>query len=72
MSLNALLQLALACGLLALLSLPFGEALAAFFMQGFAFSLFAVVALALGDGLRWMGRAVAFFGRGAGTHTDRP
>lgn len=44
-----MLQLALACVLLALLSLPLHEGLSAFFMQGFALCLLGAVALTLAD-----------------------
>lgn len=48
-TLRFMLMLALACGLLAVLSLPLGEALSAFFMQGFVLCLLGAVALALAD-----------------------
>jgi len=47
-----MLTLALACGLLALLALPFGDALAAFFWQVFGFSLLGAAVLGVADGAR--------------------
>lgn len=62
-TLRFMLRLAVACGLLALLSLPLGEALQSFFMQAFGFCLVGAVLLAVGDWVRWMLRAVAFFAK---------
>lgn len=55
-----MLTLALACGLLAMLALPLGDALVAFFWQGFGLSLLAAAGLALADGLRTAIRAWRF------------
>lgn len=56
-----MLKLALACALLALLFLPLGEALPAFFMQGFVLCLLGAVLLALADGARGVARGWRFF-----------
>jgi len=58
-TLRFMLKLALACALLALLSLPLGNALPAFFMQGFVLCLLGSVALALADMARAIGRAAS-------------
>lgn len=55
-----MLQLALACGLLALLSLPFGDALTPFFMQGFVLCLLGAVALMLADAAHAVARGASW------------
>lgn len=56
-----MLRLALACALLALLSLPFGDALNSWFMQGFTLCLIGAVAVSVSELLRTMFRGFRFF-----------
>jgi len=56
-----MLQLALACGLLAMLSLPFGDALTAWFTKGFFLSLAGAAALGVSEMLHTLARGWRFF-----------
>lgn len=55
-----ILHLAIACGLLALLSLPLHEALSAFFMQGFVLCLLGAAALVLSDAAHAVARGASW------------